>query len=543
MTSPRFSGRRRCHRVSRSRDDAPSWDSAGRSRSISAPTREARAAVARGVLNFCQGHTILNFACTVNAHVSNKTPSGTYRGPGRVEAKFFRERLIDMAAEDLRIDPADIRRRNFVTAQEMPFNIGKLVNYEPPAQLDSGDFGAVFEQALNEIGGSGSIPCKVVIEGRSTASDCFLRRERRGGAEETSTHWPQWEWEPRCVCRLYKFRTGPRDGFAQVCPNALHLPLDQIRIICASTDELQEGFGTWHSRSAVMSGNAVCTMAQVFIDQLEWMASEYFGWPNVELMAQRTYLPQRHGCEGKSGSAGTIRNGPRQSRRCDRGVRVHRSEAIQLRHPRGPRDSRSAHRRSQQSIHRHRGYRSRAQSIGRARSGAGRDRTRSGGTFWSTYATTRPDNCSPPRSPTTCCRPRPTSPTSVAISWSWRWPLEIHSAPKARAKAALWRWLPQSATPFPLRCRRFACRYASCRYRRRAFGNSSKIRKASLNKRRTAMMLSRLRPLFALLAITAILGGPVSAAMIFKIGQFALWSGLRGGTTDLLARIVRTSCA
>ena len=97
-------------------------------------------------------YRIPNFACTVNAHVSNKTPSGTYRGPGRVEANFFRERLIDMAAEDLGIDPADIRRRNFVTAQEMPFNIGKLVNYEPPAQFDSGDFGAVFEQALNEIG-------------------------------------------------------------------------------------------------------------------------------------------------------------------------------------------------------------------------------------------------------------------------------------------------------------------------------------------------------------------------------------------------------
>ena len=72
---------------------------------------------------------------------------------------------------------------------------------------------------------------------------------------------------------------------------------------------------------------------------------------------------------------------------------------------------------------------------------------------------------------------------------------EIRSAPKARAKAASWRWLPQSATPFPLRCRRFACRYASCRYRRRAFGNSSKIYMASLNKRRIAMMLSRLRPL------------------------------------------------
>ena len=93
-------------------------------------------------------YRIPNFACKVNAHVSNKTPSGTYRGPGRVEANFFRERLIDIAAADLGIDPAELRRRNFVNAQEMPFNIGRLVTYEEPAQFDSGDFTAVFERAL-----------------------------------------------------------------------------------------------------------------------------------------------------------------------------------------------------------------------------------------------------------------------------------------------------------------------------------------------------------------------------------------------------------
>ena len=78
-------------------------------------------------------YRIPNFACKVNAYVSNKTPSGTYRGPGRVEANFFRERLIDIAAADLEIDAADIRQRNFVRPQEMPFNIGRLVTYEEPA--------------------------------------------------------------------------------------------------------------------------------------------------------------------------------------------------------------------------------------------------------------------------------------------------------------------------------------------------------------------------------------------------------------------------
>ena len=107
-------------------------------------------------------YRIPNYACKVNAYVSNKTPAGTYRGPGRVEANFFRERLIDMAAADLGIDPADIRRRNFITAREMPFNTGRLVTYEEPAKFDSGDFSAVFESALAEIGWAD----KRVIQGR-----------------------------------------------------------------------------------------------------------------------------------------------------------------------------------------------------------------------------------------------------------------------------------------------------------------------------------------------------------------------------------------
>ena len=169
---------------------------------------------------------------------------------------------------------------------------------------------------------------------------------------------------------------GHETVFAQVCADALHLPLDRIRIICASTDELEEGFGTWHSRSAVMSGNAVAhhgagvhRAAQVgrvgLFRQAERRAR----------VARGPFLPQRHRREREPGSAGGLRGGPRRDRRCDRDVRLHRGEAVQLRHPRGPRGGRSAHRRGRAGrLHRHRGYRPRAQSAGRARPGAGRDR-------------------------------------------------------------------------------------------------------------------------------------------------------------------------
>jgi carbon-monoxide dehydrogenase large subunit len=228
-------------------------------------------------------YRIPNFACKVNAYVSNKTPSGTYRGPGRVEANFFRERLIDIAAADLGIDPADIRRRNFVTAQQMPFNIGRLVTYEEPAQFDSGDFSAVFERALAEIGWAK----KHAIQGRNIDGWChgigfasFVESSAGGSREKARIRLA-----PGGMLEVYVGSTSSGQGhetvFAQVCADALQIRLDGVRIICASTDELEEGFGTWHSRSAVMSGNAVRTTAHAFVDQLRSFASDYFGRPNV----------------------------------------------------------------------------------------------------------------------------------------------------------------------------------------------------------------------------------------------------------------------
>src|SRR5207247_7696274 len=56
--------------------------------------------------------------------MTNKTPTGTYRGPGRYEGTFVRERLIDRVAAALELDPADVRRRNFIDADEMPYEVG-----------------------------------------------------------------------------------------------------------------------------------------------------------------------------------------------------------------------------------------------------------------------------------------------------------------------------------------------------------------------------------------------------------------------------------
>jgi len=230
-------------------------------------------------------YRIPNFACKVNAYVSNKTPSGTYRGPGRVEANFFRERLIDIAAADLGIDPADIRRRNFVTAEQMPFNAGHLVTYEQSAQFDSGDFGAVFERALGAIGWTAKRAIQgCEIDGRyhGIGFASFVESSA-GGMKESARIRLASDGMLEVYVGSASSGQGHETVFAQVCADALQVSLEGIRIVCASTDELEEGFGTWHSRSAVMSGNAVHTTAQILVERLRSVASDYFGRPNVAL--------------------------------------------------------------------------------------------------------------------------------------------------------------------------------------------------------------------------------------------------------------------
>jgi len=97
-------------------------------------------------------YRIRDVAITVDAVMTSKTPVGTMRAPGRFEANFFRERLLDIVARDLGLDPMDFRRKNLIAEAELPFATGKLVPYEGETDFDTGDYHATFERALSEIG-------------------------------------------------------------------------------------------------------------------------------------------------------------------------------------------------------------------------------------------------------------------------------------------------------------------------------------------------------------------------------------------------------
>ena len=96
---------------------------------------------ARNIAQFLSGpYRIPDIRIEASLLLTNKTPVGTYRGPGRFEADFFRERLFDIVARDIGIDCVEFRRRNLLTAAEMPYSVATITPSEHKDAFDSGEY-------------------------------------------------------------------------------------------------------------------------------------------------------------------------------------------------------------------------------------------------------------------------------------------------------------------------------------------------------------------------------------------------------------------
>ena len=145
----------------------------------------------------------------------------------------------------------------------------------------------MFEQALKEIGWVEKQPMQGRMSGGRWHGLGFASfvESSAGGLKEQARIRLDRDGIVEVFVGSASSGQGHETVFAQVCADVLDLPLDRVRVICASTDgHWTREFGTWHSRSAVMSGNAVRATAYSFVDRLKAIASEYFGRPNVALV-------------------------------------------------------------------------------------------------------------------------------------------------------------------------------------------------------------------------------------------------------------------
>jgi carbon-monoxide dehydrogenase large subunit len=230
-------------------------------------------------------YRIPHVSVSVEAFMTSKTPVGTYRGPGRFEANFFRERLIDMAATDLGIDIAEFRRKNLITEQELPYPIDGLVPYEGPTSYDTGDYVEVFERALKEIGWAEKrhLQGKLVDGVRhGIGLGCFVESGGAGPKENAALTLEK-DGSLTVAVGSSVLGQGLETVLGQIASDTLSIPFDRIRVLHGSTTLLDEGFGTYHSRAVVMGGSAVLDAATRLREKILQQASNHLGRPNSEL--------------------------------------------------------------------------------------------------------------------------------------------------------------------------------------------------------------------------------------------------------------------
>ena len=234
----------------------------------------------RNVAQFMSGpYRVPNVRLQSFVMLTNKAPIGTYRGPGRFETDFFRERLFDMVSRDLEIDPVEFRRRNLVTIAEMPYPLATLSPPEKHEELDSGDNHAALERCLAEFGWADKLALQgQLVDGRyhGLAVSCFIE----GGAAGPSENARLVLESDGCVT-VYVGSTsvgqGVETALSQIAADALEMPFERIRILHGSTTYVSEGFGSYHSRATVMGGSAILLAAEKLREAIRAAAAKRLG--------------------------------------------------------------------------------------------------------------------------------------------------------------------------------------------------------------------------------------------------------------------------
>ena len=223
-------------------------------------------------------YRVPSYACDLWSVVTNKTPAGTLRSPGRPECNFVRERLLDQAAARLGLDPAELRRRNLIRPDQMPYDCGTK-SFGVSTVYDSGDFPALFDELLRRL----DYPRARAEQAAMNARPSGPRRgigmavyvEKTGlGPFETT----QVEARPdgTLVVDTGASSMGPglETVLAQILGEALGLPARLFDVRHADTAAVESGVGTYGSRGTVTAGNAAHLAAAKLIAEARQRAAE-----------------------------------------------------------------------------------------------------------------------------------------------------------------------------------------------------------------------------------------------------------------------------
>ena len=203
--------------------------------------------------------------CEVTAVFTNTVPVDAYRGAGRPEATYVVERIVEQAARDMKLDPAEIRRRNFI----------KTFPYQTPVALlyDTGDYDATLSAAIKMADVAGFAARKKASEAKGklrglgyaayieacgiAPSNIAGALGARAGLFEAGEVRMHPTGSVTVFTGSHSHGQGHETTFAQVVADRLGLPIESVDIVHGDTDKILFGMGTYGSRSIAVGGTAI----------------------------------------------------------------------------------------------------------------------------------------------------------------------------------------------------------------------------------------------------------------------------------------------
>jgi CO/xanthine dehydrogenase Mo-binding subunit len=208
--------------------------------------------------------------------LTNKTPCGTYRAPGRYESTFVRERLLDAIAAKTGVDKIEIRKRNLIGKGAMPYKLG-LDTLGTQIVYDSGDYALLLDKALKAARWD-----KLQQElrdrrsnGEKVGAGVAMFVEKSGlGPFDTVRIEVKSDGAVEVITGVASIGQGVETVIAQICADALGVDYAKIRVVHGQTDRIARGMGAFASRVTVMCGEATRLAAIKLRDQALRAAAE-----------------------------------------------------------------------------------------------------------------------------------------------------------------------------------------------------------------------------------------------------------------------------
>lgn len=196
---------------------------------------------------------------------TNTVPIAPVRGAGRPQACYVSERLLDAVARKLKIDGAELRRRNLIQAHEYPYDVGFISRDGTRRTYDSGNVPALLERALEmvEYDKHRAAQKEYAAQGRHIGIGiaCCVEDTGLGPFEEVGMSV---ELDGSVTVRMGtpSQGQGQRTAFAQIVADQLAVPFDKVKVLAGNTDHVRYSIGTFASRAGIVTGSAVLNAAK-----------------------------------------------------------------------------------------------------------------------------------------------------------------------------------------------------------------------------------------------------------------------------------------